>query len=381
VKPVIKKIFYVIIVFLTLAIAVFIGKTRQTVDPEGEIFSAFSDVKGVKQVSENFYYLYDTHNTFGQPVAILSIAKAEGYSGPIQVGVKYDKEGIIQEVKILSQSETPGFFRRVERAKFWEQYKGRSIQETFHLGENIDGVTAATISCSGINSAVGEANRRTCDLHFKEKFAAARSGIKIQAKDFLIFFLYLFAILLSYTGGKIQKRFLPVFRLISLLFLGFFFKSLLSITHFNNLLMGNFPGNQYYWYLVIGFFLFCLLVLGKNLYFAYICPMGILQDYLGKLPVKKIKFRQKKYYQYPAVLLTLGILIYAAVANQPGFMGHEIFGAVFQFQVKTWLFGLGVICLVLSLFIRRFWCRFLCPVGVIGRFLQIVRSIFTTRKR
>ncbi|MEE4358916.1 MAG: FMN-binding protein, partial [Desulfococcaceae bacterium] len=334
----------------------------------------------VQKISENFYFLYDSKTAFGRPASILSIAKSEGYSGPIEVAVNYDNDGRIIEVKVLSQTETPGFFRRVERAGFTNQYQGKSIQETFVLDENIAAVTSATISCNGINTAVQKANNRTCELHFKQKFTEGRAGIKIQPKDILIIFLYLFAIMLSFTKSKIQRRFLPFFRILSVVLLGFLFKSLLSITHFNNLILGNFPDNQYYWYLAVGLFAFSILVLGKNLYFAYICPMGIIQDYLGKVPVKKVKIRQKKYYQYPAVLLTIGILVYAAIANQPGFLGHEIFGAFFQTNITSWLFGLAVVCLVLSLFIRRFWCRFLCPVGVIAKFLQIVRSIVIKRK-
>ncbi len=348
-------------------------------DVEGSIFSNFENVKGVKKITDNFYYLYNSNNAFGKPSSVLSIARSEGYSGPVEVGVNYDRDGKILKVIVLSQTETPGFFRRVEQAGFTDQYTGKNIQESFKLGGNIDAVSSATISCNGINSAVQKANIQTCDLYFKDIFNNTGNRIPVQAKEILLVLLYLFAILLSFTKSQIQRRFLPFFRLMSLLLLGFLFKSLLSITHFNNLILGNFPDNQYYWYLVVGLFAFSILVLGKNLYFAYICPMGIFQDYLAKLPVKKWKIKQRTYYQYPAIAMTLGILIYAAIANQPGFLGYEIFGPFFQLDWTSFLFYFALVNLVLALFIRRFWCRFLCPVGVIGRFLQNIRNLFTKR--
>jgi len=377
----IKRFGIILSVLVILGISVFIGKSRQVVDVEGSIFSNFGSVQGVKKVTDNFYYLYSSKNAFGKPASVLSIASAEGYSGPIEVGVNYDIDGKILKVIVLSQTETPGFFRRVERAGFTAQYIGKNIQENFKLGENIDAVSSATISCNGINSAVQKANIMTCDLYFKDKFTKSGNNIPVQGKEILLVILYIFAIGLSFTKSKIQRRFLPLFRLISVVLLGFFFKSLLSITHFNNLILGNFPDNQYYWYLVIGLFSFSILFLGKNLYFAYICPMGILQDYVGKLPVKKWKFKQRKYYQYPAIVMTLGILVYAVVANQPGYLGYEIFGPFFQLDAASFLFYFAIINLVLSLFIRRFWCRFLCPVGVIGRFMQSVRNLFPKKNR
>ena len=371
-----KKIVYTIIVVFILVSSVFIGKSRMNVDVEGSIFSNFENTKSVKEVSENFFYLYDTKSTFGKPSSLLSIAEAEAYSGKIKVGVNYNLEGEILVVKVLHQTETPGFFRRVVRANFIDQYRGRKIQDKFVLHKDIDAVSHATISCVGINSAVQKANILTNHQYFKDKFTSEKSSTKIQGKDILIIFLYIMAIIFAYSRSKWLKKIRPLYHLISVIFLGFVFNAMLSITHFNNLILFNFPMNQFFWYLIIGLFLLSILILGKNLYFAYICPLGIIQDYLGKISPKQLKFKNKKYYQYPAVLFTLAILSYAAIANQPGFLGYEIFGAVFQLDLSIYVFIIAIISLVLSLFIKRFWCRFLCPVGVVGRFLMMVRKIF-----
>lgn len=383
-----KRLTIVILVTLILAISIFIENKEPVIDNENYILSNFSNIIKVKELDENCFALYNSQKAFSKPSSILSISSAEGYSGPIELGVQYDLDGNIIDVKVLKQTETPAFFKRVMKVNFLSKYKNKMVSDHFTLksrrqkndqsinSEVIEAVTAATISCNGINSAVQKANAQICKVYFYTKLYTSRDAIQIQIKDIVLLVLYLFAILVSLTKNKKLRKLFPAFQLLSLIYIGFVYKVLLSITHFNNLLAGNFPGNQYYWYLSLGLFIFSILILGKNLYFAYICPMGILQDYFGKLPVKKLKFRNKKYYQYPATVLTLGILVYALIAKQPGTLGYEIFGAIFRIDFASFLFIIGIISLVLSLFIRRFWCKYLCPVGVIGRFLMMVRKLF-----
>ncbi|NDY73177.1 FeS-binding protein [Desulfobacter hydrogenophilus] len=121
---------------------------------------------------------------------------------------------------------------------------------------------------------------------------------------------------------------------------------------------------------------------------AWVCPVGLLSDYLDTLNAKM--------FRHPPVMprwldLTLGIIKYVVAA----FFIFQIFfvmpnAGVDGFLNSTanrfadikmlWFFthitpvALGVICVlvVLSLFFRRFWCRYLCPYGallaVIGLF-------------
>lgn len=361
------------LVILFIAFSLITGKSRMGDDIEDSIFEHFGPVTTVKKIAEDFYYLYDTKSMFEKPVSILAIASAEGYSGPIRVGVNYDLQGNILVVKVLSQTETPGFFRRIVQGKYVEQYTGKNIQEKLILKENIDAVSGATVTCVGIHTAVQKANDASCQLHFKNRLK--RHLILPGLKDLLIIFLYLGAIVFSFSKSKRLKKFLPLFHLISVVFLGFVYKGLLSITHFNNLLLGNFPDNQYYWWLVIGFFVLTIFLSGKNLYFATICPMGIIQDYLFKFFPVSLKFKYRKVYQIPAIVGTLAILGYAMIANQPGFFGYEIFSTVFQFDFTSCRIVVAIVSLMLAMVIKRFWCRFLCPVGLVGRFLMMVRSL------
>ena len=376
----IRKIIYLTIVISLLGISVFLGQKAQNSDMEKVIGDNFDNIKSIQKISDNCYYLYNEKKLFGKPTSILIISKGIGYSGSIQVGVNYSTDGKILEAKVLHQTETPVFFKRVSKGKFIEQYFGKSVKENFSLGNNIAAVSGATISCSGINSAIEKANRQACQSYFHEKLHGKKGMRPPDKKEVFLVILLSLTLIVSRSKKITVRRYLPVIRIISLVGLGFVFKGLLSISHFNNLLVGNFPARQYYWYLLLGFFIFTILLTGKNLYFSYICPMGTLQDYLAKLSPKKIKITNRKYYRYPAIFFTLVILCYAAIFNKPGFFGYEIFSAVFMLDFSFYMAVIVVIALFGSLLIPRFWCRFLCPVGVVGRFLMMVRRLFIKKK-
>jgi NosR/NirI family nitrous oxide reductase transcriptional regulator len=388
-----KKSIIILIVPLIIISSLIYHHETQKVDIESSIYSLFENVEGVKKINEDFYYLFTTKSTLGKPESLLSVAESEGYSGPIKIGVRYRHNGDIIGIKVISQTETPSFFQRLQRVNFIDQYTDRNIKENFELKKmsrgqgpyqkssktgEINAVTGATISCNAINNAVLKANDHICEMFFKNKLNGDSMSLNFQIKDIVLILLYLFGLGLFYNKTKkIFRKIRPVFHLISIIMLGFLGKGLLSITHFNNLLLGNFPESQLYWYLVIGLFLISILALGRNIYFAHICPFGIMQDYIGKIPVKKIKFKSRSYYKYPAVVLTICILVYAIAFNEPGYFGHEVFSSIFNLNFKSFLFVLGVFNLILSIFIKRFWCQYLCPVGVVAKYLFLVRRVFT----
>ncbi len=373
------------LVIIILGSSVMIGKSRLKVDPEGEILTHYDKIKQVQKISEKAYYLYENDRFLGEPDFILSIAEAQGYSGAIKLGVRYTKGGEIVDVTVFSQTETPAFFDRVIKARFLSQYIGKSVKNNCALsdaenGVDVAAVSGATISCRGINNAVNNANQLACTQYFKTHIRIESKALTITWNDAVLLGLFLAAIILSFTCWQYKKQALFVLKLLSLVFIGFVSKALLSITHFNNLIVGNFTDNNLYWYVIVVMFIFSILVLGRNLYFAYLCPFGILQDYFGKLPTKKFKIRNRPIYKWPAILATIGLLSYGALFNQPGILGYEVFSAFFHFHYTNILFYLALVVLILSIFIKRFWCRFLCPVGVIGRFFQLLRALIKNKK-
>lgn len=79
----------------------------------------------------------------------------KGYSGSIRAMVGIDKKGVIQDVEILENSETPGFGTRINEAPFLGQFKGKNA-DTVSVGKNIDAVTGATVSSKTVTDAINK---------------------------------------------------------------------------------------------------------------------------------------------------------------------------------------------------------------------------------
>lgn len=145
-----------------------------------------------------------------------------------------------------------------------------------------------------------------------------------------------------------------------------------------------------------GFFIFIAIVIvsflvGKS-FCSWICPIGFLSEMIGdfgeKIWIKLFKKRVKlpNIIDYPLrslKYLLLGFFIYAiffsmtvsalrAFLDSPYNLAADI--KMYYFFAKISWFSLIVISIlfVLSIFIRNFWCRYLCPygamLGLIGLF-------------
>ena len=84
--------------------------------------------------------------------------KTQGYGGPIEVTVGTEATGVIRGVAVGGEEfkETEGLGSRVREPAFTDQFKGKAAPVT--LGQEVDGVSGATVSSKavveGVNGAV-----------------------------------------------------------------------------------------------------------------------------------------------------------------------------------------------------------------------------------
>ena len=96
----------------------------------------------------------------GRPWAIAFETVGTGYKGKIGVMVGFDLDrNIISGIGILTHQETPGLGARVSETAFTDNFKGKSIDETFKVKQDngiVDAVSGATISSRAVCSAVAK---------------------------------------------------------------------------------------------------------------------------------------------------------------------------------------------------------------------------------
>lgn len=135
-----------------LATVYSLTKTRIIAQAEAEEKASLKEVipdaisfEPIKSNEEILYY--NAYNREGERIGVAFKAQGKGYSSPIETMAAMREDGTITQIKILSQSETPGLGMRVLEPEFTAQFKNKKDLA------NVQAITGATISsCAVIDS-------------------------------------------------------------------------------------------------------------------------------------------------------------------------------------------------------------------------------------
>nr|WP_320119792.1 4Fe-4S binding protein [uncultured Marinifilum sp.] len=97
---------------------------------------------------------------------------------------------------------------------------------------------------------------------------------------------------------------------------------------------------------------------------AGVCPLGAIQDVFLLRPLSIKKWLQKLLGLIPWIYLGLALL-YAATGTDFIICRYDPFIGIYRFNATFFMFVIGAIILLISVFIARPYCRFLCPYGAI----------------
>lgn len=125
--------------------------SRMLVLPEGKEYGE------VTTLDSGITYCIGT-NEAGEEVGYVFTAGAKGYGGTVSVMVGIDANGAITGLEILSHAETPGLGANAVKPDFKDRFIGKSgeltVDKTSNEGQNIQAITAATITSKAVVSAV-----------------------------------------------------------------------------------------------------------------------------------------------------------------------------------------------------------------------------------
>ncbi|MBE9515603.1 MAG: 4Fe-4S binding protein [Proteobacteria bacterium] len=153
--------------------------------------------------------------------------------------------------------------------------------------------------------------------------------------------------------------------------------SVVNVLTFASAIMHNFSWDIFLMepaiFLLWGFVAVTLLLWGRGVYCGWLCPFGALQELINKV-ARHLKIRQL---EFPAIvherLLALKyiifILLFGLSLQSMGlvlpFIEVEPFKTVFVMHFdREWPFLLyALLLLVITVFNRKFYCKYLCPLG------------------
>ena len=192
-------------------------------------------------------------------------------------------------------------------------------------------------------------------------------------------------------------RFRWGFLLFTLGFVGFYTQAQLSVVNIYTLLLALVDGFDIRVFLldpiifVLWTYVFISLFLwGRGLFCGWLCPFGVMQELTSKLAkllkIKQLKISEQRHQRlqklkYLILLVLVGSALFSLSLAEKMAEIEPFKTAVTLAFVRSWPFVLyAVLLLAAGLYIHKFFCRYLCPLGaglaILGRF-----SIFKWLKR
>ena len=290
-----------------------------------------------------------------------------GYGGPTPVEITV-ANGKIQKITPLSNRETPEFYGAIRNSDLLESLDGMTLEEA--INKPIDGVSGATYSSKAIigNIKAGIA------------YALDENAVAIgkQAESEKLSVKWYITIIIILAGGIIpffikDKRYRMLQLILNVLLLGFWGGTFISYS-----MMTSYATNGITKIILIptGLMLIPAFIYPffgkKDHYCTWICPYGSAQELLGKCIKFKIRMKPEiikclNYFRQ-ALWFILMWLLWTGLWFD--WMGYEPFAAFFFTDASVVTLSIAGAFLILSLFIQRPYCRFVCPTGSLFKYAE-----------
>lgn len=364
--------------FITLVIAAVIGFNR-----------------GLSDITAHFHILlpgadiyeksgFETYKAFNKasdiPVGYIVVKKFNGFGGPLKVAVSVNSAGNVVNAVVVEHSETPSWFNKVMASPLIESMKGKSYNDRFEIGNDVDAVTGATYTTRAVVQSIKEAGR---EIALNELYLPIPdekpTRIQFGYPEFvLVLLLAVGAFGIKYASGITKKRIRWLIMLSSMAVIGFMVNHPLTLVDINKFLMGYWPDIHYqlYWYILIFGVLLIFLTTNKNIYCHYVCPFGAVQECLAVIGKAKSSHSRQYhgFYKWLRRSVVWSAVFVALIFRNPGISSYEVYSTLFSLTGTNREVLFLAIVLVFSLFVRRPWCKYLCPVPAFEDYLRFIKN-------
>jgi len=369
--------------FTTLVIAFVIGQIAAKPDYEALLKNVLPDHEFTRYTEAEGGQVVFRDETKGNYVII---SEADGWGGPLIIGVRASGKGQIAEIINLRNTETPAYFEKLNKNHFFRQVAKKKMSADFLLGEDINAVSGATVSSRGFTKAIRNAMHIAATEHFRLEPTWKQPAWSFGIKEIGLIAVFALAFFVSYTKGPLAKWGLVAMPWVALGFVGIYTNSSLSIGQLSGIVLGYIPGFQehpLWWIMLIGA-LGSVLVLGKNIYCGQVCPFQHVQRGLNKISGINLAVRPgvQKSSRMVVGWMTWTALMLIFLSSHPTLGSYEPFSMMFSLTGAGIQWYILPLSLIGSFFVLNFWCRLFCPVGlVLNKAVRVRRSVLGRSKK
>lgn len=305
----------------------------------------------------------------------------QGYGGPVPLKI-HIKDGRVAAVEAEPNAESPDFFNRAK--ELLNHWQGKEVDEA--LAEEVDAVSGATFSSRAIianmqrglayakqhgqwgeDGSVGALGTSAPPIVGSEDGSVGALETGASPIVALIVVLLGAVVPLFYNNRRLHLVQLAV----NVVVLGLWTGTFVSYTLFMRIFAGGVSLSA------IGAFAAPMLMLIVALiyplagrsghYCANVCPFGSAQELAGKLSRRKLRITPR-ILKLLSVLRNLlwGVLMALLLTGTcTAWIDYELFTAFLYSSASVWVTVLAALFLVLSVWVPRPYCRFVCPTGAL----------------
>ena len=296
----------------------------------------------------------------------------QGYGGPVPLKIHIDKDGRLTAIEAEPNAESPSFFDHAK--ELFSRWQGKTIDEA--MAEDVDAVSGATFSSKAIirNVQRGLTYAKQHGLADGGKGAQEESAERTVATGWTLgSIVALIAVLLGAVVPLFtnNRRLHLVQLVVNVVVLGLWTGTFVSYTLFLRLFAGGVSlsaiGTRAAPLLMLIVALLYPLAGRSGHYCAHVCPFGSAQELAGKLSRRKLRITPRVLRVLTALRnLLWGVLMALLLTGTcTAWIDYELFTAFIYSSASVWVIVLAVLFLVLSVWVPRPYCRFVCPTGAL----------------
>lgn len=301
----------------------------------------------------------------------------QGYGGPVPLRIRVSKGGVVDSIVAEPNAETPDFFNHA--STLFGQWQGKTVDEA--MAEEVDAVTGATFSSRAIianvqrglayakqHAALGNAPDATGSVDVSG--ASASSGGFTLGGIVALIVVLMGAVVPLFVKNR---RWHYVQLSLNVIVLGLWTGTFVSYTLLMRLFSGGVSlatlGTLAAPLLMVLVAMLYPLAGRPGHYCAHVCPFGSAQELAGKLTRRKPRLspRLNRALNVFRNVLWGVLMVLMLTATWTAWMDYELFTAFLYTSASVWVIAIAVLFLVLSIWVPRPYCRFVCPTGSLLR--------------
>ena len=301
----------------------------------------------------------------------------QGYGGPVPLRIYVSKSGVVDSIVAEPNAESPDFFNHA--SAILVRWQGKTIDEATAM--EVDGVTGATFSSRAIITNVQRG------LAYAKQHAALgnapdvagsveASGVSASSMGWTLGGIA--ALLVAMLGAVVplfvkNRRWHYVQLSLNVIVLGLWTGTFVSYTLLMRLFSGGVSlatlGTLAAPLVMVLVAMLYPLAGRPGHYCAHMCPFGSAQELAGKLTRRKPRLspRLNKALNVFRNVLWGVLMVLMLTATWTAWMDYELFTAFLYTSASAWVIAIAVLFIVLSVWVPRPYCRFVCPTGSLLR--------------